>query len=731
MGLWGLPKCATGQLAIIGGRLEADNDTIFEEMKRLSGGKIAVFPTASEIAEEVGLETVTDFRRYGFEAEMIGLFWNNCQQTAFDRELIARVEALGSVYFTGGDQSRIVNSLIQADQETPMLQIIRHLHRNGGLVAGSSAGAAMMSQHIITSGTSLESLVDGLVASVEEPGLTLGTGLNFFPWGLVDQHFIKRGRIGRLLVAMQQAGCTYGFGVDENTGMFVEGDWMTVRGETGAIVVDLSQAQVSADGGEFSGVSFSYLDDGDSYDLRRHRPQKAPDKIRLRVTPQSYTTPAPFQRNAFGSYALHDLMIRLIQGNPRQYRRDAALAYDARHETEVIVELERLPRRSRALIAERHGEARYSAFNLQLNITRKRISQRAWRDFQVQTNHSLLNGGVVAPEARLVVLGSAPLSDDGVMTATLLRQLAPPVGIIATAAYDPRATARDYRHWLARQGIEDVEDLEITLHNIERQSLDEALLERIAAKRTLIFTGGNQRRLVETLLHRGETSPVLRAIVHAYKQGATLIAVSGAASAICTRMIAEGDSYDALRFGASNDAGHEGMVIEEGFGLFTLGIVDQNFIHRRRLGRLIVACAEQGCRYGFGLCEQSGMVLGRSGQPIHAFGRHGFVVVALDPSQLAVDDKQFCIRDVKLHFVQPGEAFDPVQGCVLDAREPALSGQTVERIVLDLARECGASLGEELLDDLRPGIRFALQPNGEGSRRLAINSPRIRQLHDR
>ncbi len=478
-------------------------------------------------------------------------------------------------------------------------------------------------------------------------------------------------------------------------------------------------------------MGFSYLDDGDRYDLRRHRPIKAGDKGRLRVTPQSFTTPAPFQRNAFGSYALHELMIRLIQGNPRQYRRDAAMAYDARHETEVIVELERLPRRSRALVAERDGEARYSAFHLQLNITQKRLSQRAWRDGQVKTTPSLLNGGVVAPEARLVVLGSAPLNDTGTMTTALLQQLTGPVGLIATAAYDPRATARDYRAWLQRNGIQDVEDLAITGPNIERQCLDTALLDRIAAKRTLIFTGGNQRRLVETLLHRGETSAVLQAIIHAYQAGATLIAVSGAASAICSRMIAEGDSYDALRFGASADAGHDGMVIEEGFGLFTLGIVDQNLIHRRRLGRLIVACADQGCRYGFGLCEQSGMVLGRTGQPIHAFGRHGFVVAALDPSQLAVSDEQFSINDVKLHFVQPGEAFDPIKGVVIDAREPLIAGQTVERIVFDLARECGASVSDVLLDDLRPGIRFALHAHPDGSQRLAIHSPRSRQHHDR
>ena len=51
----------------------------------------------------------------------------------------------------------------------------------------------------------------------------MGTGLGFFPFGMVDQHFIKRGRLGRLVVAMAEAGVRRGFGIDENTALLVEG----------------------------------------------------------------------------------------------------------------------------------------------------------------------------------------------------------------------------------------------------------------------------------------------------------------------------------------------------------------------------------------------------------------------------------------------------------------------------------------------------------------------------
>ena len=120
-----------------------------------------------------------------------------------------------------------------------MLRAIRAAQAAGGLVAGSSAGAAMMSQPMILGGTSLESVVHGVTADPEQPGLLLGDGLGFFPFGLLDQHFIKRGRLGRLVVAMAAAGVRRGFGIDENTALLVEGDAGRVCGEYGVMVVDI------------------------------------------------------------------------------------------------------------------------------------------------------------------------------------------------------------------------------------------------------------------------------------------------------------------------------------------------------------------------------------------------------------------------------------------------------------------------------------------------------------
>ena len=121
-------------------------------------------------------------------------------------------------------------------------------------------------------------------------------------------------------------------------------------------------------------------------------------------------------------------------------------------------------------------------------------------------------------------------------------------------------------------------DLGITIDNVDYAVQDEELLEMIAGLRGILLCGGNRIRLVETLLHRGEESAVLRAIARAHSRGAALIAASGGASALSGVMIAGGSSWEALRYGVSSDTGHRGLVIQEGIGLFGGGIVDQNML---------------------------------------------------------------------------------------------------------------------------------------------------------
>ena len=106
-----MAETSPGSLAVIGGRLEDSNVAVFAEMHRLSGGRILVFPTASSEPKAVGEESLQVFRTHGFDAEVAPLTPQNARRLANDPNLIARVGAYASVYFTGGDQANILASL--------------------------------------------------------------------------------------------------------------------------------------------------------------------------------------------------------------------------------------------------------------------------------------------------------------------------------------------------------------------------------------------------------------------------------------------------------------------------------------------------------------------------------------------------------------------------------------------------------------------------------------------
>lgn len=668
-----------GRLAIVGGRLQPDNAAICEAMKRLCNGRMAVIPLASEIPLEIGAEAVDSFRDNGIETELVPLLWDE-PRSAFADNVVDLIRSYGSVFFAGGDQNKVVRSLVRDGVDTPALRAIRELQRGGGLVAGSSAGAAVMSAHMILGGTSNEALSFGLVDDPDIPGLALGSGLGFFPWGVIDQHFLARGRIGRLVVAVNEAGERFGFGIDENTALMVEGDRAVVRGETGVVVVDLRNVEFGEDN-SIQNVRISYVDDGDEYDFKRHRVIPHKDKKTIRVTRSSFKQPAPVKRCAFGIYTLHDLMLRLAQADPAHYLRDSVSSWPDKGDVEWCVELERVPRRSRALSAIRRGEARYTVVNFLLRIHRGDSGAVARPPLAVHAHHP-----DQPPSSQLVLLGNSPLSWRESSVDMVRPYLKEPVGVLAAASARPRQVAFEYIQWLRDLDIT-AEELPVDANNIARRNRDSRFLRSLRRMGTILFVGGNQRRLTQTLTYRGDVTAVLRELVDAFDAGTNLIGVGGAAAAMGQPMIAEGDSFEALRFGASEDAGSEGMVMEPGLGLFEAGIVDQNFVRRGRLGRLLVACAEEQVEYGFGLCEESGLVVSEDKKVLSAIGRNGFVVVAMNPADLRIASTSFSAQGVELRLVQPGDVFDLAGGVAFDTQIDT-GVALIEKMVFQLADDC-------------------------------------------
>ena len=157
-------------------------------------------------------------------------------------------------------------------------------------------------------------------------------------------------------------------------------------------------------------------------------------------------------------------------------------------------------------------------------------------------------------------------------------------------------------------------------------------------------------------------------------------------------MIAGGSSWEALRYGVSSDTGHRGLVIQEGIGLFGGGIVDQNLLGGNRLGRLIVACAEESERFGDRhLRGQRRGRLRRRARALEAAGRHGFLLVEIDPTALVLQSDSFVADGIRLTVLAPGDAStSPAarsRGRSRPRRRPALLGALLD----GLAREAGGA----------------------------------------
>ncbi len=275
-----------GHAVAIGGGLKADNDEVWGGIVQLAGGKGArfvVFGTASGDPEASAKAAVEQLQRRGAVAEALpvapAFSWVNLNKVVRDPALIAKVRAAKGVFFTGGLQERIVDVLQPNGEVTPMLEAIWEVYRKGGVVAGTSAGAAIMSRVMFRDAPNVMEVLKGRWAD----GQHVDTGLGFAgPDVFIDQHFLKRGRFGRLIPLMVAKGYKLGLGVDENTAGVLRGPEVQVLGGAGVLVVDLHDATTDTTQPAFNitGARLSYLEHGDRYHLGTRLATPSPMKLR-------------------------------------------------------------------------------------------------------------------------------------------------------------------------------------------------------------------------------------------------------------------------------------------------------------------------------------------------------------------------------------------------------------------------------------------------------------------
>lgn len=331
-----------GWVVAIGGALQADNAAVWSRLVETAGGKGSrwvVLPTASEVPEQSGRTIVETLQRYGAVAEVIPLSariaGRDVTKDVRDADLIARIAQSRGVFFTGGAQGRITDALLVDGKPTPMLDAINDVLRKGGVIAGSSAGAAVMPRVMI------RDIPDQL--KVMRDGLTMGRdidrGLAFVGNELfVDQHCVKRGRIGRMLMAMALQRYAIGVCVEENTAAFIRDGLMEAVGAAHLVVVDLRDAVVErAPPLQIKGGVLHAIGRGDQYDLRTYRVIVPTSKAGRKIDPASrdfapYYGAVPFYADMLGDRTIVNAMSTLLDSHEREAK---GLAFRLTNATDV------------------------------------------------------------------------------------------------------------------------------------------------------------------------------------------------------------------------------------------------------------------------------------------------------------------------------------------------------------------------------------------------------------
>jgi cyanophycinase len=232
-----IPDGATrGWIIPIGGAENKENDRhILERFVRVSGGSdadIVVIPTASRMAE-TGLRYERLFREIG--AARVTSMDFDTRRDCHEPGRLQRLEEATGIFFTGGNQLRLTTLL----GGTPVAKLIRMRNANGVAVGGTSAGASILSEHMIAFGDEGSSIISGSVRLAPGLGLT-----NRF---IIDQHFRQRDRLGRLLTALAYNPFAIGIGLDEDTAAFIGPDeTVEIEGSGGVTVVDASEVTFSS-----------------------------------------------------------------------------------------------------------------------------------------------------------------------------------------------------------------------------------------------------------------------------------------------------------------------------------------------------------------------------------------------------------------------------------------------------------------------------------------------------
>ena len=262
----------TGTLIVIGGHEDKDSngerEILTEVAHRAKGqkGHLVIVTVATQFPKEVAAEYTAVFSELGVKS--VEVFDIRSRDEAYAEASVEKVRHASVVFFTGGDQLRITSQV----GDSPVFRCLQELYEKGATIAGTSAGAAAMSETMLIGGPSDQS------NRVSTLGMAPGLGLMHDV--VFDSHFAERGRFGRLLGAVAQNPRNLGIGLDEDTAIVVERDEaFRVLGSGAVYIFDgteipyssLSEANPEGILSVF-GAKLHVLGRGDRFDLAHRQP---------------------------------------------------------------------------------------------------------------------------------------------------------------------------------------------------------------------------------------------------------------------------------------------------------------------------------------------------------------------------------------------------------------------------------------------------------------------------
>lgn len=328
-----------GYLVFIGGGKDSSfiNNKIFE----LAGGKenvkLAIIPSASSHISQ----TMDDYKEYfskdlGLKEENIWAvplvsdgssdelspterLWID---NAYNEQIVERLKTFNVIFLVGGDQRKYIQTLKKNGQVTPVLLAINYVYENGGIIAGTSAGSNVMSKNSIGGGRSEEALTNKVARNADEDDgekLFIFNGLNLIDDVIVDTHFSKRGRFGRIIQSAVLTKSRFGLGVSERTALIFRPDsTIEVFGYGTVTMVDLAEAnQVSEDNEllHIQRVKTHLFSFGDTFNILNGELHPGKDKRNIKFTPFNGVRDYNISLNAFGEFEIGNIITKYMLNN--------------------------------------------------------------------------------------------------------------------------------------------------------------------------------------------------------------------------------------------------------------------------------------------------------------------------------------------------------------------------------------------------------------------------------